>query len=132
MNEGIFYARLILEVDGEIHEIDSRPSDAVALGVRFKAPIYSYESVLAEAGIVIEDEEEGGESYDQSDSDFSLAEIERSDPLEEEDPQPASLRSSSDKATLNQLKKKLDEALSSEDYEEAARIRDRIKRLNEE
>jgi len=133
LNEGIFYARLILEVDGEIHEIDSRPSDAVALGVRFKAPIYSYESVLAEAGIVIEDDEEAaGDEYDQTDSDFSLAEIERSDPLEEEDPKPASLSSGTDKATLNQLKKKLDEALSSEDYEEAARIRDRIKRLNEE
>ncbi|MEO0584216.1 MAG: bifunctional nuclease family protein [Bacteroidota bacterium] len=133
LNEGIFYARLILEVDGEIHEIDSRPSDAVALGVRFKAPIYSYESVLAEAGIVIEDDEgETGDDYDQTDADFSLAEIERSDPLEEEDPKPASLGTGTDKATLNQLKKKLDEALSSEDYEEAARIRDRIKRLNNE
>ena len=133
LNEGIFYARLILEVDGEIHEIDSRPSDAVALGVRFKAPIYSYESVLAEAGIVLEDDEEAaGDEYDQTDSDFSLAAIERSDPLEEEDPKPASLSSGTDKSTLNQLKKKLDEALSSEDYEAAARIRDRIKRLNEE
>ena len=50
LHEGIFYAKLVIEAEGKIHEIDSRPSDAVAIGVRFKVPIYSYESVLSEAG----------------------------------------------------------------------------------
>lgn len=64
-----FYARIILDVDGEKVEIDSRPSDALALAVRTKAPIYSDESVLDKAGIVLDretgkpvlSEEEGAE-----------------------------------------------------------------------
>ena len=50
--EGIFYARLICLKDGEIIEIDSRTSDALALSVRFKCPIYTYEFILDAAGVV--------------------------------------------------------------------------------
>ena len=132
LHEGIFYARLILEADGEIHEIDSRPSDAVAIGVRFKAPIYTYESVLSEAGIVIDEETEEGSQYGDDEGEFSLAEIEKSDPLEEEEKLPAPLkkRRASKKEALKQLQKELEEALAGEDYEEAAKIRDEIKKLN--
>lgn len=124
LHEGIFYARLVMEVNGEVHEIDSRPSDAVAIGVRFKVPIYCFESVLSEAGIVID--EEGKESG----SEFSLAEIERSDPQEEE-PLPAVRSGSrgSSRDRLQQLQRDLGEALAAEDYERAARIRDEIARL---
>ncbi|MEO0895897.1 MAG: bifunctional nuclease domain-containing protein [Bacteroidota bacterium] len=131
LHEGIFYARLIMEVDGEIHEIDSRPSDAVALGVRFKVPIYSFENVLSEAGIVI-DEEEGEESQSLSTETpgFSLAEIEQSDPIEEEEtPSPRSKSNNKDK--INKLNTKLTDALAKEDYEAAARIRDEIKKLED-
>ncbi|GAB4402746.1 MAG: bifunctional nuclease family protein [Bacteroidia bacterium] len=133
LSEGIFYARLIMEVDGDIHEIDSRPSDAVAIGVRFKVPIYSYERVLEEAGIVI-DEEESGENKPaaqtgQQASEFSLAEIERSDPIEEEDDRPASRRRIPAKERLRKLQKQLDDAIAGEDYELAARLRDEISRI---
>lgn len=129
LSEGIFYARLIIEANGEIHEIDSRPSDAVAIGVRFKVPIYTYESVLSEAGIVIEDEEEG--PYTDEESGLSLAEIEKSDPVEDE---PSSTERSTgssqkDKEKISILTKQLEEALAAEDYEKAAKLRDSINRL---
>lgn len=134
LQEGIFYANLILEADGEIHEIDSRPSDAVAIGVRFKVPIFCAEHVLEEAGIVIEDEEKSPQE-----GEFSLAEIEQSDPIEDSDsedkpaqetpptPTPRSTKSSKEK--IGKLQKQLDEALAGEDYEKAARIRDEILKL---
>lgn len=133
LHEGIFYAKLIMEADGEIHEIDSRPSDAVALGVRFKVPIYSNESVLSEAGIVIDDEEEdeNQKKISSESSEFSLAEIEQSDPIEEEEesPKPPKKGNTSNKGKINQLQKKLSDALAKEDYEAAARIRDEINKL---
>lgn len=136
LQEGIFYANLILESDGEIHEIDSRPSDAVAIGVRFKVPIFCSEHVLEEAGIVIEDEEST-----ESEGEFSLAEIEQSDPIEGAEPEPDEdpiqevappvkpKRGKSSKEKINKLQKQLDEALAGEDYEKAARIRDEILKL---
>ena len=57
--DGIFYARLICLKDGELIEIDSRTSDALALAVRFDCPIYTYEFILDAAGVVLEDQEEG-------------------------------------------------------------------------
>ena len=131
LNEGIFYARLIMESEGEIHEIDSRPSDAVAIGVRFKVPIYTYETVLSEAGIVIDDETEEGK-YADEEGEFSLAELEKSDPVPEEEAPPRKKKGSTPSDNLKALKKKLDEALAGEDYEAAARLRDEIARLEEE
>lgn len=132
LNEGIFYARLIIEVDGEIHEIDSRPSDAVAIGVRFKVPIFGYESVLAEAGIVIDDES-GASGYADEEGEFSLSELEKPESREEDKPAPKrkSTGSKSVKDRLGMLQKKLDEAIAGEDYEAAAKIRDEIQRLEE-
>ncbi|HTK12039.1 MAG TPA: bifunctional nuclease family protein [Ktedonobacteraceae bacterium] len=54
----IFYARLVLDVSGRHVEIDSRPSDAIALAVRSKTPIYVEESVLERAGVTLEQNEE--------------------------------------------------------------------------
>jgi uncharacterized protein len=54
----IFYARIILDVDGRHVEIDSRPSDAIALAVRAKTPIFVEESVLERAGVTLEQSEE--------------------------------------------------------------------------
>lgn len=137
LQEGIFYARLILEADGEIHEIDSRPSDAVAIGVRFKVPIYSFEHVLEEAGIVIDEEESEStpSQYTGEQGEFSLAEVEKSDPIEDDDEparRPARRKSSREpsKEAIGKLMKQLDEAIAGEDYEKAAKIRDEINRLS--
>jgi uncharacterized protein len=56
--EDIFYARIVLDVDGRHVEIDSRPSDAIALAVRAKTPIFVEESVLERAGVALETTDE--------------------------------------------------------------------------
>ncbi len=67
--EGIFYAKLITEQNDIVHHIDSRTSDAVALAVRFKAPIYCEQSILDETGILIT-EIKNAESVDKEDEDL--------------------------------------------------------------
>jgi uncharacterized protein len=122
LKEGIFYARLIFERDGEQFEIDSRTSDAVAVGVRFKVPIFTYEAVLAVAGIVVNesDLEEEGEDY--------FTEEEEGEGKEEEDiPADESIED-----RIVRMKRDMDAAIHDEDYEKAARLRDEIARLEGE
>jgi uncharacterized protein len=107
--DGIFYARLICERNGEIIEIDSRTSDALAMAVRFNCPIFTYESILEAAGVVLEEPEETPAST-------------RKKPVAKTKASPLSAYS------VDDLSKLLDEALGKEDYEHAARIRDEIKR----
>ena len=111
LKEGVFFAKIYCEGEGGTIEIDSRPSDAIAIGLRFDVDIYTNEEILNEAGIVLTDE---------NDIETDIDEI----PAKEQ--QSVSLGDmSSDK--LNEL---LDEALNNEDYEEAAKIRDEINRRN--
>ncbi len=56
-----FYAKVVCEVNGEVHEIDARPSDAIAIAVRFNAPLFVTEEIMNEAGIKEEQKEEGEE-----------------------------------------------------------------------
>lgn len=130
LHEGIFFAKLILEHNGEIHEIDSRPSDAVAIAVRFKVPIYAFESVLDEAGIIIDQDDDDAE-YADDEGEFSLAEVEKSDPVETED-EPTSTSTSKATNDLSKLNKMLEDALNQENYELAAKLRDQISKLKGE
>jgi uncharacterized protein len=107
--DGIFYARLICEKNGEIIEIDSRTSDALAMAVRFNCPIFTYESILEAAGVVLEDSEEPSVVQRKSAPRKSKA-----TPLSS--------------FSVEDLSKMLEESLGKEDYEQAARIRDEIKR----
>lgn len=109
--EGIFYSKLICEKDGKETEIDARTSDAIALGVRFSCPIYTFESILSSAGILL-DETEG------MDDEFSKKEEK---PSEKSKDNYTSL-------TLQDLEVQLEEALNNEDYETASKIRDEINR----
>lgn len=104
--EGVFYARLVVESNGNIFEIDSRTSDAIALAVRFDTPIYTYEFIMDQAGIVLEGTAE------------SIAE---DNPLD-------TVNVSSDYTAMNtkELNEQLQKALEGEDYEKAARIRDEL------
>lgn len=114
--DGIFYARLICLKDGEIFEIDSRTSDALAMAVRFSCPIYTYEFILDAAGIVLEESEEGEEQ----------------EMLEQE---PATTRikgNSLASFSIDALNKMLEEVLAEEDYERAAEIRDELNRRKQE
>lgn len=105
-----FYAKVICDQGGEVREIDARPSDAIAIAVRFEAPIFVSEDILNEAGIR---EEEKGEDEEPAAAESQSA------------PGPASEAPLS----LDDLQKKLEEAINNEEYEEAARLRDEISRL---
>ncbi len=108
--EGIFFAKLYCEQNGKEIEIDSRTSDAIALAVRFNAPVFTYEFVLKTAGIVLEDDNYTGEI---SDSESSIeAEENPSETINE--------------ISIEELNAQLDEALHQEDYETASKIRDEI------
>ena len=111
--EGIFFAKLICEKDGKEIEIDSRTSDAIALAVRFACNIYTYEFVLGSAGIVLDDEDDEENAFVEEDVD--LDELTK-DPVET--------------FTLDDLEQKMQEAIENEDYEQASKIRDEIKRRN--
>ena len=112
--EGIFFARLICELNGKEVEIDSRTSDAIALAVRFESPIYTYEFVLNSAGIILDDEELI-ESEDIS-PEINLEEI---------------TKNPTEKMTLKELKKQLKNSIDNEDYEAASRFRDEINNRKE-
>ena len=53
LKEGVFFAKIICDDGVSTSEIDARPSDAIAIGLRFNAPFYTYETILSEAGIVL-------------------------------------------------------------------------------
>jgi len=109
--DGIFYARLVCLKNGELFEIDSRTSDAIALAVRFECPIFTYDFILEAAGVILEEHEGGG---------FTAV------------PAPSNLDESSlETWPLDALRGRLQEALDSEEYEMAAKIRDEMKRREE-
>ncbi len=105
---GVFYARLVCEHEGQLHHIDSRTSDAIALAARFKCPIFTFESVMDTAGIEIEEGE--------------LSDVEPPSIIGSEEKEPPLYTAKS----IDELKTMLNEAIEQEDYEKAARIRDEI------
>lgn len=114
-SEGVFFAKLICSHGRSELEIDSRTSDAIALALRFDCPIYTYESIMVAAGILMEEETE-------------------STPLEETaEESPRLDRTKFSDVSMSELKKLLQSAIENEDYEKASRIRDEInKRPSEE
>ncbi len=110
--EGVFHAILVCMMNGERSEIDARTSDAVSLAIRYQCPIYTYEAVLAEAGVII-DEDDEKES--------------------QKSPEPPSSESESEFADflIEDLEEQLQQAIETENYEKASRIRDEIKRRKE-
>ncbi|HET8859346.1 bifunctional nuclease family protein [Marivirga sp.] len=124
LKEGVFFAKIVCDNGMETVEIDSRPSDAIAIGIRFDAPIYTYEKIMSEAGIVLSDEKE----------DEDISELKK--PVERSStPGPSSPTSKSDfdklkNMPMDKLNTLLDKMIQSEDYEKAAKIRDEINRRN--
>ena len=108
--EGVFYAKLIcIGPNGEKTEIDARTSDAIALAVRFKCPVHTFEFILKNAGVIIDEDAEIRTQED--DGAFELAEVNKN-PLVSK--------------TVDQLEEMLRDALESEDYELATRLRDEL------
>ena len=113
--DGIFFSSLICEKDGEEEIIDTRTSDAIAIAVRFQAPIYTYENILDKAGIYLKIEEE-----------ISLQENLEPEELEVQLEEAVKSTSSFSDLSLKELNQKLNEAVANENYELAAKIRDEI------
>ncbi|MBC6607710.1 bifunctional nuclease family protein [Hymenobacter sp. BT188] len=125
LKEGVFYSKIVCSDGATTFEIDARPSDAIAIGLRFGVPIFTVESVLSEAGIILSDLDENAE--DASDDD------DEDDDDEDNSGTPASApspRDPSGQVSLDELTKMLAQALEKEDYEKAAKIRDELNKRN--
>ncbi len=109
LENGTFFALLVLEHDGVEAEVDSRPSDAVALAIRCAAPIYVVQKVMDQAGILLEEKAPG-----------------QGHKAEGEKKEGKSI------SPIQHLKAQLEQAVSKEKYEEAARLRDEIRKFERE
>ena len=115
--EGIFYAKLICQQDGANDiEVDARTSDAIALAVRFKCPVYTYEFILSSAGILIDDESgtESDTSRAAKEATTAVLTSEGGDELS--------------RKTKEELKDLLRTAIEDEAYERAGKIRDELEK----
>jgi len=114
--DGIFFSSLICEKDGVEEIIDTRTSDAIAIAIRFLAPIYTYENILDKAGIYLKVEEE-----------IAIKEILEPEAIQVTIDQAESSSSSNfSKYSIQELHDQLKEAVENENYEKAAKIRDEI------
>jgi hypothetical protein len=118
LEEGVFYSKLTCDNGQRIIEIDARTSDAIALALRFKCPIYTTEDILKKAGIILDFEKE-------------TAVQQGSDPISS--PRNIKVQDNSfieeiKKSNLQELQDLLDEAIREENYEKASQIRDELNR----
>jgi uncharacterized protein len=114
LKDNTFYAKIKLEISSMTNDIDSRPSDAIALAVRTGSPLYVAEEVMKAAAFIPSsedmDEENGG-------------------PAENKETESKTSKNNFSETRLAQLQDTLREAIEKEDYERAAKIRDEINRL---
>lgn len=117
--DGVFYSSLICERDGIEEIIDARTSDAIALALRFEAPIFTYKNILDKAGIYLKVESSKEDETENEDNvlvdDILSGELE-----------PAVAKDDYSSKPLEELHKLLEAAVANEDYEKAANIRDEI------
>jgi uncharacterized protein len=132
LRDGTFYATLYIVTNDQVLEIDSRPSDAVAICVRSGAPIYVTEKVMAMSSIPLEE-------YSSKKGFKSQEEIEEEASKEKEEPKLYQTKEEKTKqqakkkeVLIEELKKELEKAVNEERFEDAARIRDEINKLTEE
>lgn len=118
LKEGVFFAKIVCSDGLKKMDVDARPSDAIAIGLRFDSPIFTYESILAEAGIVLTDEAEEEKAEAEK---AETAKVKK-----ETSPRKDDLKNFS----LDRLNELLKEAIDKEDYERAAKIRDELSKRN--
>jgi bifunctional DNase/RNase len=115
--DGVFFSSLVCEKDGVEEIIDARTSDAIAIAVRFQAVIYTYENILDKAGVYLKTEEQLNLNDPSEIQDISL---------DTESLLGVDKESSYSKLSIAELNVQLDKAVSDENYELAAKIRDEI------
>ena len=122
--DGVFFSNMVCEKDGKTVTIDSRTSDAIAMALRFNAPVFTYESILNDVGF------ESDFKYDKK---IDINEVNPFNNLEKDDDESLKeIKFSSEDVKLEnisiiKLKEMLDMSLAKEDYEFSAKIRDEIK-----
>ncbi|HRJ28486.1 MAG: bifunctional nuclease family protein [Cyclobacteriaceae bacterium] len=117
LKEGVFFAKIVCSDGLKRSEVDARPSDAIAIGLRFDSPIFTYENILAEAGIVLTDEQDEDEPKAEQ-----KAKVKK---------EPVSRRIEDLKNySVDKLNEILKDAIDKEDYERAAKIRDELSKRN--
>ncbi|MBS10672.1 MAG: hypothetical protein CME19_03590 [Gemmatimonadetes bacterium] len=118
LKDDTFYAQIIFKQGSSEFEVDSRPSDAIALALRVAAPIFASDAVLDEAGLEVEGEEIPLGLEEDMELFEAAAEAEL---VVQEEPE-----------SVVTLQKQLEAAVSQEDYEKAAKLRDKIGRMDAE
>ena len=117
LKEGIFYSKLICTDGKDVKEIDARTSDAIAMAVRFNCPIYTYEFILASAGVVLD---ESGEE------ETAARTIPKKAGSSEKRSAPAGSENEYASLSTDELKESLMRAIDEEAYERASKIRDEL------
>ncbi|NER18844.1 bifunctional nuclease family protein [Spongiivirga citrea] len=117
--DGVFYSSIICENEQAEEIIDARTSDAIALALRFNAPIFTYKTILDKAGIYLKATPKKEEGEEENDEALVVDEVFAESTSESTDYK---------KLSLQELYNSLDSAVANEDYEKAANIRDEISR----
>jgi uncharacterized protein len=115
LSEGIFYSQLVCIGNNEVVEIDSRTSDAIAMAVRFGCPIFTYDTILDQAGILMDDNESQITESINNPSIPSMADTQ-------------SVGSDLSNLSVTDINAQLEKALEDEDYMRAAKLRDELKK----
>lgn len=118
--DGVFYSSIICEREGIEEIIDARTSDAIALALRFHAPIFTYKGILDKAGIFLKTSEKDADTTAKEEA--VIEELVSGDDRESVKPQTGNYS----RFSLKELHEMLDEAVREESYEKAAAIRDEI------
>ena len=121
LEEGVFFASILCDNGDRQVTLDARTSDAIALALRFKCPIFTTDEIMEKAGIVLDFEK--GSSLEQTDI---PEEQEIEAPAEK--PKKRTILPNLSESSMEDLRSLLAEAVSKEDYEQASEIRDGINR----
>ncbi len=127
LKEGVFFAKIVCDSNQGRVELDARPSDAIAIGLRFGAPIYALEKIMAEAGILLSETEEDAELLGGKDEDEE-EEAKAEKQMSRVEVQKGKIPETLGDFSHDQLSAMLDDAIKSEQYELAARLRDELNR----
>jgi uncharacterized protein len=126
LEEGVFFANVLFDNGDSQVSLDARTSDAIALALRFKCPIYTTQEIVDKAGIVLDFDQMQGQD-----------DMKTGDPEKEEEPADFTMKRSSKRPDLagkspEELQLMLEKAIADEDYEKASEIRDEIQRRQKE